>query len=258
MGIESICEVSEFTTEVDLVAAVSEEGDPSTAMVSLFLDAYRTLYGVVRPLWLELHFGYFSGPFPYLEESDVSNDLPVLYVQEQSPPAYTLRGVYGSTLPETRYVSVLSPEELVSLIAAYLEQHRNQSELFLSVSHLRVTDTHVKVAPESLRAPEQTFAIRNGKRLLNPLPEEIRDQMHWVAGPIEQFPDARPPIAYELLNNGHELKLKLYISWSHWRYPGHAEYEMVVQVLRQLVKQGWEAVQLPLTEQYLLRDLTQV
>ncbi len=62
-------------------------------MVSLFLEAYRALYAVVRPVWLELQFGYFSKPFPYIEESDKGSELLGVYVQEQSPASYTLRGV---------------------------------------------------------------------------------------------------------------------------------------------------------------------
>lgn len=257
MDLEAICEISEFYTEVDLVGAVSEQGDPSVAMLSLFLDSYRALYAVVQPLWLELQFGFFSSPFPYIEENDATNELPGLYVQEQSPPHYTLRGVYGSNLPETRYVSAVTPEQFGALIEAYQEQHRNQSDLILSVSHLRVTDTRVKVAATSVHMADQTLNIRFGKQLLHPLPAEHRDQAYWVAGPIEQFPDARPPIAYELLNNGHEVRLKLYVSWSYWRYPGHAEYEMLVQALRQLLEIGWEVLEVPVNEQSLLRDLTQ-
>lgn len=255
MSIKDVCEVGEFNTEISLVVAISESEEPSKEMMLQFLDAFTALYAVVRPLWLELHFGYFSRPFPYIEEIDIKNDFPVLYLQEKCPPDYTLRAIYGTDIPTVKYVSVISLEEMDFLMNWYIDYYQKDENLFLSVSHLRIHDSRVKVAQESIDSVDKTFVLRDGNTLLKPIPVETLDHAYWVAGPIAQVPDSRPPISYEILNIGYEMQLKVYVSWSYWRYPGHGEFELLDQVLHALVQRGWKPTPSSLGAGYFLRDI---
>ncbi len=71
------------------------------------------------------------------------------------------------------------------------------------------------------------------------IPQEQRDGVLWVAGPIEPLPND-PPMHVQVSYEGGSLRLRLSVRWSLWTAPGTPGSTALARALECATVLGWE------------------